>query len=140
MNKLLIFLLIASCASHGPTSLAERKPASIFMDKYKIPGGKMKFKALILAYAADVQKRLESTDSSEAWFKMCSQKAKKEFTVREALVCHDQYASTYFMDINYSDIVATLDKSDVNSLTNNFYIYPAIVMKHYTQIAETLPE
>lgn len=140
MSKLFLLILLTSCASKNPVN-SIRKPASIFMEQYNVPGGSEKFKELIMSYGREIQKTLKAPgEPADNWFKLCGKKsAPKNFTLKDALECHDQFASQYFMDINHLDILVSIDKSDYNSVINNFYVYPAIVFDYYFERIKTLP-
>lgn len=133
MKTIIFLLLVTSCSQ---SKMQSREPASLFKDSFKGEDGKARLLATIYSYAEEVKKIQNSSNPEERWFKACGKKPPKNYSVKDALECHDIFASSYFMDINYMDIYLSLEKSDQNTIKNNFYMYPAVVIKHYMKIAE----
>lgn len=136
MLKLLVLLFFISCSTLKPENL-QRAPASLIGQQLSTAEGRQTFRTGMMKYITDVKKIMEKAEPDKEWFKLCGKKSKKTFTLREALTCHDQFASNYFIDIDHLNIVQGLEPSDFRALKNNMYIYPSLVIGHYEKIVQS---
>lgn len=129
-----LFLLISCSSSTMKEPRVERSPSSIFSNQLGTADGRLAFLKGMQEYikkVEEVMKKDQQSSSYKEWFNLCHKKLSPKFTVFEALSCHDEFASLYFIDINHLDIFNSLEKSDQNALVNNFTLYPSLVVDYY---------